>query len=296
MTYYMKTLLAVLAFDLCSAALNASAQTSTSDDTAQRPEPEMAGAPKPKPKAQAAQTEEPKANSATDHGSHDHTGHDHSAHQAPRRAIDPNLDHVFTEAPDDHVIGAATAPITIIAYASVTCPHCGQWFTSEWPKFKTEHIDTGQVRFVMREYPTSPQMIARAGFSIINCAPEEEYFKHLLTQMTSQDMVFQALRENRAQEVYEGFAKRAGLATQEAMYECLNDKQNQAGIDRSIMRADAAKITGVPSFFLNGEPIKGDLSSKALSARINAAASGGISLPEPLKTAPEGVSPYESRP
>ncbi len=205
-----------------------------------------------------------------------HENHDHSDHQTMREAPLPKINNVLTESPDDHVIGSKTAPITIIAYASVTCPHCGKWFTEEWPTFKAEQVDTGNVRFIMREFPTAPEDIARAGFAIINCAPESEFFDHLSAQMTGQKEVLTAIKEERVEPIYEEFAKKAGMATREAFVACLSDIEIQSQIDRAVLRAQAARINSVPSFLMDGDLIKTDNSAEGLSVLVNAKLSGGV--------------------
>ena len=62
---------------------------------------------------------------------------------------------------DDMAIGRADAPVTVIEYASVTCPHCARWHTQVFPEFKRRYVDTGQVRFIFREMPTGPVEVVR---------------------------------------------------------------------------------------------------------------------------------------
>lgn len=211
-------------------------------------------------------------------GGHDHSSHDgHNHAPAPGKNVKlPAIDHVLTEAPDDHVIGSDTAPITLIAYASVTCPHCGEWFSKDWPKFKADHIDTGDVRFIMREFPTQPEALAHAGFAIINCAPDGEYFDHLVHQMKSQEHVFAAMKTGEVEPVYQGFATKAGMPTQADMYACFDRPEIGARIERSLLRARHGKITGVPSFFLDGMIVANDLSAEGLSKLVTEKLNNGM--------------------
>jgi len=85
-------------------------------------------------------------------------GHDHSHEtKAPKK----DVPFALTEAPDDHVLGSETAPITMIVWASVTCPHCSDWFTNEWPSIKKELIEPGKMRFVFRELPSGTEKRSR---------------------------------------------------------------------------------------------------------------------------------------
>lgn len=281
------TLAAVLSASLACGAMQSIAQTEDAPATetqapTQQTPPSRLRPQNPNavpPGARRVRTTPPPQGSPAghNHGANDHTGHAHG-----QTAVDhnrqnlPDIGYTFTESPDDHVIGADDAPVTVIAYASVTCPHCGAWFTTEWPKFKAEQIDTGHVRFVMREFPTSPGNIARAGFAIINCAPDEDYFTHLVGQMQSQNIVFPALKENRAKPVYLEFARLAGMPTEADMNTCLADQSIQDRIDRSLIRAAAGRVASVPAFIVDEKLISGDLSADGLGKVIKAKLSAGV--------------------
>ncbi|NNE22217.1 MAG: thioredoxin domain-containing protein, partial [Rhizobiales bacterium] len=71
-------------------------------------------------------------------------------------------------------LGRADAPVTMIEYASATCPHCANFHTDTFPAIKTDYIDTGKVRFAMREFPFD--QLSLAAFMLARCAPEERYF------------------------------------------------------------------------------------------------------------------------
>jgi protein-disulfide isomerase len=78
--------------------------------------------------------------------------------------------------PDDMALGKATAPVTVIEYASVGCPHCALWANTVFPAFKARWIDSGQVRFVFREMLTGQTALAAAGFLAARCAGAAHYF------------------------------------------------------------------------------------------------------------------------
>src|SRR5688572_8278560 len=79
-------------------------------------------------------------------------------------------------ASDDMVMGKADAPVTVIEYASVTCSHCANFNATVFPAFKAKYVDTGQVKYVLREFLTPPVPIAAAGFLIARCAGPDKYF------------------------------------------------------------------------------------------------------------------------
>ncbi len=182
----------------------------------------------------------------------------------------PPIEHVFTEAPDDHVLGADFAPNTLIAYASVTCSHCGSWFTKDWPKIKSELVESGRIRFIFREFPTQPANMAMAGFFIANCAAQNEdkssadheaFFEAIEYQMENQDMVFQSIKDGKVQETYAKIGKKFGLEDLDALNECFSNKDHYRQIDRSVSRAFAGKVSGTPFFIINGEPYTGGQSA-----------------------------------
>lgn len=205
-----------------------------------------------------------------------HAGHNHQP--PPQNYVEaplPHIDHVLTESPEDHVMGAATAPVTIIAYASVMCPHCAQWFTTEWPVFKENHIDTGQVRFVFREFPTSPVNYARTGFVIANCAPTERYFDHIVYQMQNQNYIFSAIQAGQARPMYQSLAYQAGLQTPEQMQACFAEPDAYQRMDKAMLRARKAGVQSVPGFIIDGQVFKGNSTALNLGQVINARLSQG---------------------
>jgi len=155
------------------------------------------------------------------------------------------IDFATTEASDDHVIGSEDAAITLIIWASVTCPHCAQWFSEEWPIVKTELIETGKLRVVFREFPTAPAELAITGFRIAECAPTEDYMSIIEYQMENQKDIFKAAQEGRASEVYAKIAKIAGMETDEAISTCFKNPDITAHIIDNANRARLAKVKGV---------------------------------------------------
>lgn len=217
-----------------------------------------------------------------DHAGHDHAKENHSHTSQPYSgplSAAPAIEHVFTEAPDDHVMGAANAPTTIISYVSVTCGHCSKWFIEEWPAFKKEQIDTGNVRFILREFPTSPANLAMTGFIIASCAPESDYFDNIEYQMTTQATILEEAKQGRGKEAYGRVAARAGMENEDAIMACFNKQEGGQRIQRSYQRAQAAGVDGVPSFFVDGVKFTADASAKNLGAVVAAKAQGGVSKP-----------------
>lgn len=202
-------------------------------------------------------------------------GHAHGADGSPM--IFPAVDFATTEAPEDHVMGDATAPITVISYASVTCPHCGDWFTKDWPQFKSELIETGKVRFIFREFPTQPVQLAMAGFLIANCADESRFFEAIEYQMENQASIFESAQAGTAKETYVAIAQKFGLKDEAEMQACLSNPEEVKRIETSMARAQSANVRGAPAFIINETLFKGNPSYAALKAAIDLESETGVS-------------------
>lgn len=159
---------------------------------------------------------------------------------------------------DDMVLGSADAPVTLIEYASSTCPHCADFHAEVFEQLRTNYIDTGKVRYVFREYPTAPAPVAVAGFQLARCggASPEQYFTRLGELFRQQRAMFASgtMEGVRAKFVEIGAA--AGL-NQEQVMQCITD---EAGAERITRIVEAGNrdfgITGTPTFVLNGRKVE----------------------------------------
>ncbi len=164
----------------------------------------------------------------------------------------------------DMVLGKADAPVTIVEYASATCPHCADFHKGAFVQLKKDYIDTGKVRFIFREFPFDD--LALAAFMLARCAPKEKYFPML-------DMVFdrqKAWTRNPREELLK-IAKLAGF-TEETFGKCLKNEDIAKGI--SDIRDHANKQFGVnstPTFFINGKELAGNQPIEAFKKLIDAA-------------------------
>jgi protein-disulfide isomerase len=159
-------------------------------------------------------------------------------------------------------LGDPNAPVTVIEYASMTCPHCAHFSTTTFPELKKRYIDTGKVRFIFREFPLD--QLAAAGFILARCAGPDKYFPMIETLFASQrDWVVQ-----RPLAPLVAIAKQAGL-TQEAFEACLANQQLLEGIEK--VRSEASEKFGVqstPTFFINGKLLSGDLSIEDMEKQM----------------------------
>lgn len=176
---------------------------------------------------------------------------------------------------DDMVLGAADAPVTLIEYASVTCPHCAEFHEAAWDRLKENYIDTGKVRFVFREYPTAPAQVALAGFQIARCggASSEQYFARVGELFRTQQALFQSLSVDGGRQHFLNLGAAAGLS-QEQTLACIADETGARRVQATVEAAREFSVTGTPTFILNGQKVNEAPTYENLARLIDAAIAG----------------------
>ena len=163
----------------------------------------------------------------------------------------------------DQVLGKEDAPVTVIEYASMTCGHCAQFHISTYPEFKKRYIDTGKVRYILREFPLDP--LAAGAFMLARCAGKDKFFPLVET-------LFQQQRNWAVQKPLEplfAIARQAGF-TQQTFDACLRDQKMLDGIEAVRTRgSDKFKVDSTPTFFINGKVYKGALTINQLAEAID---------------------------
>jgi protein-disulfide isomerase len=161
------------------------------------------------------------------------------------------------------VLGSEKAPVTIIEYASMTCPHCAHFSATTFPELQKRYIDTGKVRFIFREFPLDA--LAAAGFMLARCAGKDKFMPIVETLFAKQaDWVVKEPIEP-----LKSIAKQFGF-TEESFNQCLANQQVLNGIQ--AVRDQAVQKLGVnstPSFFINGKKLVGDLSIEQMAKEID---------------------------
>lgn len=154
----------------------------------------------------------------------------------------------------DMGLGKPTAPVTMIEYASMTCPHCGRSFRATFDTLKTKYIDTGKVYFVFREFPLDN--LAFAASMAARCAPKDKFFPIIDALFTKQDGW--AYVNNPAPALVDTL-KPFGF-TQDSFAACLKKTDIADGINEIAKRAqDEFGVDATPTFFVNGERHVGEL-------------------------------------
>jgi protein-disulfide isomerase len=160
-------------------------------------------------------------------------------------------------------LGKDDAPVTVIEYASMTCGHCAAFHTNTYPEFKKRYVDTGKVRYILREFPLDP--LAAGAFMLARCAGKDKYFPLVET-------LFQQQRNWVVQKPIEplfAIARQAGF-TQETFDACLKDQKMLDGIEWVRARgSEKFRVDSTPTFFINGKIYKGALSIEDLAKAID---------------------------
>ncbi len=151
----------------------------------------------------------------------------------------------------DIAIGPENAPVTIVEYASMTCNHCAEWTVKTLPQIKERYIDTGKVRYILREFPLDP--LAAGAFMLARCAGKDKYY-----------VIVDTLFEQYGKWVVQNplppllaIAKQLGF-TQQTFDECLSNQKLLDGLEEVRKRgSDKFNIQSTPTFFINGERLVG---------------------------------------
>ncbi len=164
--------------------------------------------------------------------------------------------------------GSASAPIVLIKYMSLTCPHCKRFHADVFPELKRTYIDTGKVRFVMREFPIGKS--SGTATVALRCAPADKYLALYSKFMEQQgSWVSQEVRTDQIAKV----AAQVGV-TGEAFSACLADKKLVSDLNAIKERGRKLGIIGTPNFYLDNRLIKSTVDWTGLRTLIEARLNG----------------------
>ncbi len=158
----------------------------------------------------------------------------------------------------DMVMGNADAPVTIVEYASWTCPACLQFHADTVPTLVSDYVETGKVKYVFREFPTAPANISVAGFAIARCAGPDKYFDVLDELFTRQQGIIAVARQGgQVRAALQQVASNHGVDGEEAFDTCLQNQDVRRAIGASIALGDSSGVNATPTIFLNGQKLEG---------------------------------------
>jgi protein-disulfide isomerase len=179
--------------------------------------------------------------------------------QAQPAAADPRL--------QDMVLGKAEAPVTIIEYASLTCPHCASFHADVLPTLKTEYIDTGKAKLIFRDFPLD--QLAFAGAVLARCGGPEKYYT-FLNVLFAQQRQWAGASDPKAALVQIG---RLGGVSSEQFEKCLQDKALGDYILNSRLEGNQKHgVSSTPTLIINGKAESGVPSLADLRKKLDALA------------------------
>ncbi len=153
----------------------------------------------------------------------------------------------FVIKPDDMVLGSADAKVTMVEYASLTCPHCANFHVSTLPALKTEYIDKGLVKLVYRDFPLDGLALRAA--MMAQCAGPDRYFGYL-------ELLFgRQVQWATAKDPLEGLAAigKIGGMTDDQFKICLTDKTVEQKVLASALEGEKTyAVRATPTIFIDG--------------------------------------------
>jgi protein-disulfide isomerase len=163
----------------------------------------------------------------------------------------------------DRSLGDPRAPVTVIEYASVGCPHCADWANDVFPLLRKKYIDAGVVRFELHEMLTGNPNLAAAGFLLARCAAPDKYFQVVDDIYAQQGDIVRG-----GVDVLAKVGEHAGV-DREHFDACLRDSAALQALNaRTLADAQAHGVTGTPTFFVGAERLDGEQPLEALEAAI----------------------------
>lgn len=157
----------------------------------------------------------------------------------------------------DISLGRDDAPLTIVEYASWTCPACLQFHNDVIPMLKEDYVAPGHVRFVFREFPTPPANISVAGFALARCAGPDRYYDAIDDLFAAQSNILNLARSGGDIEgAMRNLASSYGIEG-DGFTDCLSNEDVTYAITESVMKGDSQGVNSTPTVFLNGKKLQG---------------------------------------
>jgi protein-disulfide isomerase len=162
----------------------------------------------------------------------------------------------------DRQLGPDNAPVTIVEYASLTCPHCAHFANTTFPELKKRYIDTGKVRYIFREFALNP--LDAGAIMLARCVDKSKYFDFVEVLYQTQDKWEVQKPIAPLLEI----AKQAGF-TKETFDACLKNQKLLDDIEAQRNRAtEKFGVNSTPTFFINGKVSRGALSIEEVEKEI----------------------------
>ena len=153
----------------------------------------------------------------------------------------------------EFVLGNPNAKVTVVEYASVTCPHCAKFFTETFPTLKKDYIDTGKIKYIYRDLPTPPRELSFAASQLARCVPNnkgmnmiEMLFKNQEAWMSAPDTTLR------------GYAMLSGMSSAD-FDACMKNEAIYKELNQAVDRAsNVYKVESTPTFFVGETKVAGE--------------------------------------
>ncbi len=170
---------------------------------------------------------------------------------------------------DDMSLGNPGAKVQVVEYASASCPHCARFALDVFPAFKAKYVDSGRVRYTLKEYLTEPTVLAAGGFLLARCAGKDRYFKVLDAVFRAQDAMVQTAQYR---DGLLRIAKDPGGLSEPQFDACMKDQAAAQALSTRMQRhLKVDKVEATPTFIINGRRVEGAMTMPELDAAISKA-------------------------
>ncbi|MGH8133356.1 MAG: DsbA family protein [Steroidobacteraceae bacterium] len=160
---------------------------------------------------------------------------------------------------DEHALGSAGAPLTVVEFTDYQCPYCRRFQAQTWPRLKRDYVDTGKVRFIVRDLPLEFHLSARPAAAAAHCAGEQGKFwaMHAVLLAGTADLGAGGI-ERRARAIGLDMAR---------LHACVASGKYAFAIARNAAEADALGLSGTPSFII-GRAVHGELTGERVAGAL----------------------------
>jgi protein-disulfide isomerase len=159
----------------------------------------------------------------------------------------------------EYALGRPDAPLTVVEFTDYQCPYCRRFQAESWPRLKRDWIDTGKLRFIVRDLPLEIHSAARPAAEAAHCAGEQGQFWRM------HDLLL-GLQADLSVRGIDGDAHAAGL-DMSRFHACVAAHKYSADIARNLAEADRLALNGTPSFII-GRTVNGVLTGERVSGAL----------------------------
>lgn len=177
---------------------------------------------------------------------------------------------LITNAPlkSDHVMGKSSAPIVMVEYASMTCPHCAHFSNTVLPELEKRYVETGKLRYILRQFPLNEPALKAA--MLLDCVGEQDSSKYYIFAKVLFDAQSKWAFDGNYMAGLETIANVGGLS-KDQFVGCLNDTDREVKLLKGKKGADEElRIPHTPFIFIAGEVYEGDRSIEEIAKFIDA--------------------------